>query len=93
MGASSYSTENIPAWWTSQERASEGAGPYPRLRPSRPAPFSIIQYYSGEDSELHSLSVTPNRPQNNTLNTQSRAQQTHIRSRSLRAHPRRVDPP
>ena len=24
LGASSYSTENIPAWWTSQERASEG---------------------------------------------------------------------
>ena len=24
LGASSYSTENVPAWWTSQERASEG---------------------------------------------------------------------
>jgi hypothetical protein len=24
LGASSYSTENIPAWWTSQERAAEG---------------------------------------------------------------------
>eukprot|EP00964_Phaeocystis_antarctica_P022416 scaffold12437_cov58-Phaeocystis_antarctica.AAC.1 len=30
---------------------------------------------------------------NNTLNTQSRAQQTHSRSLSLRAHPHRADPP
>eukprot|EP00964_Phaeocystis_antarctica_P083791 scaffold52740_cov67-Phaeocystis_antarctica.AAC.2 len=39
----------------------------------------------------HSLS--PSRPPNITLNTQSRAQQTHSRSRSLRAHPHRADPP
>eukprot|EP00964_Phaeocystis_antarctica_P001875 scaffold977_cov38-Phaeocystis_antarctica.AAC.5 len=32
-------------------------------------------------------------PPNNTLNTQSRAQQTHSRSRSLRAHPHSADPP
>eukprot|EP00964_Phaeocystis_antarctica_P035632 scaffold20358_cov73-Phaeocystis_antarctica.AAC.3 len=32
-------------------------------------------------------------PPDNTLNTQSRAQQTHSRSRSLRAHPHRADPP
>eukprot|EP00964_Phaeocystis_antarctica_P029340 scaffold16531_cov55-Phaeocystis_antarctica.AAC.4 len=32
-------------------------------------------------------------PPNNTLKTQSRAQQTHSRSRSLRAHPHSADPP
>eukprot|EP00964_Phaeocystis_antarctica_P064493 scaffold38799_cov71-Phaeocystis_antarctica.AAC.1 len=42
------------------------------------------------DSYTHSLS--PSRPPNNTLNTQSSAQQTHSRSRSLRAHPRRAEP-
>eukprot|EP00964_Phaeocystis_antarctica_P162631 scaffold137244_cov99-Phaeocystis_antarctica.AAC.2 len=31
------------------------------------------------------------RPPNNTLNTQSRAQQTHSRSRSLQAHPHSAD--
>ena len=39
----------------------------------------------GETGYTHSLS--PSRPPNNTLNTQSRAQQTYSRSRSLRAHP------
>ena len=45
----------------------------------------------GETGYTHS--VSPSRPPNNTLNTQSRAQQTHSRSRSLRAHPHSVDPP
>eukprot|EP00964_Phaeocystis_antarctica_P104677 scaffold69793_cov55-Phaeocystis_antarctica.AAC.1 len=45
----------------------------------------------GKTGYTHSLS--PSRPPNNTLNTQSRAQQTHSRSRSLRAHPRSADPP
>ena len=38
-------------------------------------------------------SLSPSRPPNNTLNTQSRAQQTHSRSRSLRAHPHRAANP
>eukprot|EP00964_Phaeocystis_antarctica_P000526 scaffold288_cov94-Phaeocystis_antarctica.AAC.1 len=54
-------------------------------------PACYILYYSGGNSYTHSLS--PSRPPNNTLNTQSRAQQTHSRSRSLRAHPHRADPP
>ena len=37
------------------------------------------------------LTVSPSTPPNSTLNTLSRAEQTH--SRSLRAHPRRADPP
>eukprot|EP00964_Phaeocystis_antarctica_P104528 scaffold69624_cov58-Phaeocystis_antarctica.AAC.1 len=41
---------------------------------------------------LKQNTLSPSRPPNNTLNTQSRAQQTHSRSRSLRAHPRRADP-
>ena len=47
----------------------------------------MVFYYiiRGKTGCTHSLS--PSRPPNNTLNTQSRAQQTHSRSRSLRAHP------
>ena len=37
------------------------------------------------------LRASPSTPPNSTLNTLSRAEQTH--SRSLRAHPRRADPP
>ena len=40
---------------------------------------------------LHALS--PSQASKNTLNMQSRAEQTHSRPRSLRAHPRRADPP
>eukprot|EP00964_Phaeocystis_antarctica_P107418 scaffold72139_cov74-Phaeocystis_antarctica.AAC.1 len=40
-------------------------------------------FIRGETGYTHSLS--PSRPPNNTLNTQSRAQQTHSRLRSLRA--------
>ena len=35
---------------------------------------------------LYTHSLSSSRPLNNTMNTQSRAQQTHSRSRSLRAH-------
>eukprot|EP00964_Phaeocystis_antarctica_P019563 scaffold10794_cov66-Phaeocystis_antarctica.AAC.14 len=47
--------------------------------------FAIIADVEDLPGYTHSLS--PSRPPNNTLNTQSRAQQTHSRSRSLRAHP------
>ena len=50
--------------------------------------FCIIR---GKTGYTHSLS--PSRPPNNTLNTQSRAQQTHSRSPSLRAHSHRADLP
>ena len=43
--------------------------------------------------EKGNLSGENNRPPNNTLNTQSCAQQTHSQSRTLGAHPRRADPP
>ena len=42
-------------------------------------PFLIIRGKTG-----YTRSLSPSRPPNNTLNTQSRAQQTHSRSRSLR---------
>eukprot|EP00964_Phaeocystis_antarctica_P053850 scaffold31624_cov59-Phaeocystis_antarctica.AAC.2 len=59
--------------------------------PSHPdTKFNYI-YIRGRTGYTHSLS--PSRPPNNTLNTQSRAQQTHSRSRSLRAHPHSADPP
>eukprot|EP00964_Phaeocystis_antarctica_P004852 scaffold2630_cov57-Phaeocystis_antarctica.AAC.2 len=44
-------------------------------------------------TSIHEQTVDKARPPNNTLNTQSRAQQTHSRSRSLRAHPHSADPP
>ena len=61
-------------------------------RPSRPLPlFRLYNIIRGKTGYTHSLSQQAST--NNTLNTQSRAQQTHSRSRSLRAHPHRADPP
>ena len=43
-------------------------------RPSRPAPFAVIQCSGGKLATLTTHSLSPSRPPNNTLNTQSRAE-------------------
>eukprot|EP00964_Phaeocystis_antarctica_P132238 scaffold96284_cov50-Phaeocystis_antarctica.AAC.2 len=76
--------------------------PLTRVQSSRVAPRPHLETVVAEaDHTRHAspddarvASLPPRRPPpNNTLNTQSRAQQTHSRSRSLRAHPHRADPP
>eukprot|EP00964_Phaeocystis_antarctica_P091462 scaffold58663_cov40-Phaeocystis_antarctica.AAC.1 len=68
-----------------------------RRRVGMPCGFAgEVELVTSESRRVTSSAVThslTSRPPNNTLNTQSRAQQTHSRSRSLRAHPRRADPP
>eukprot|EP00964_Phaeocystis_antarctica_P095119 scaffold61688_cov36-Phaeocystis_antarctica.AAC.3 len=61
-------------------------------RRARPVPSYNLELFSFSFLALR-CPGKPSRPPNNTLNTQSRAQQTHSRSRSLRAHPHRADPP
>eukprot|EP00964_Phaeocystis_antarctica_P017999 scaffold9994_cov61-Phaeocystis_antarctica.AAC.1 len=60
---------------------------------ARVVPFAARSRGAGGAATKYTHSLSPSRPPNNTLNTQSRAQQTHSRSRSLRAHPHRTDPP
>eukprot|EP00964_Phaeocystis_antarctica_P035403 scaffold20202_cov52-Phaeocystis_antarctica.AAC.1 len=68
----------------------------PRAQPTIRTPWPLRPDLSSQRWRPHALythSLSPSRPPNNTLNTQSRAQQTHSRSRSLRAHPHSADPP